>query len=291
MNAAHFKAARPHQWLKNLLLFVPMFSAHQINWPNFAATATGVVAFSLAASAIYVINDLADIEADRKHPRKRNRPFASGAVPTAHGPWMASALLVAGAAVSMFLGLKFSAVLLLYVVATTAYTFYFKQLAVWDIFGLAGLYSLRVLAGGVAVHIRISVWLLAFSVFIFLSLAALKRQAELVALGDQGDGQVPRRGYRKTDYTVVAQVALVSGFSAVLVMATYINAPEIFALYRSPTALWGICLSMLFWITRASIVTHRGEMDDDPLIFAVRDPISLLCLVVAGVSILWARYL
>jgi 4-hydroxybenzoate polyprenyltransferase/phosphoserine phosphatase len=274
---AYIRAMRPHQWLKNLLVFLPMLAAHDLTAGTFGRSVLAFVAFSLVASGVYVLNDLLDLSADRAHPRKRDRPIASGAVPVVHGTLMAPALLLAGLALSLPAGPPFVLVLLAYMGLTTAYSLYFKRLIVVDICLLAGLYTIRIVAGGTATGIPLSVWILAFSTFFFFSLAAVKRQAELVDGVAAGRVTARGRGYRAEDLSLVANMAIASGYVSVLVMALYLNSPDVLELYSRPQALWGICPVLLFWITRMVMVTHRGEMEDDPVVYAVHDRVSLLC--------------
>lgn len=271
-------AIRPHQWIKNLLVFVPVLAAHQLALPPLSAATPAFIAFCLSASAVYVLNDLLDLRADRSHPRKRARPFASGALPIQSGIWLLSGLSLAGLAVGSFLGAGFVALLVLYQVTTTAYSLILKRRAVIDICTLAGLYTLRIVAGGVATGIGLSVWLLAFSTFFFFSLAAVKRLAELTELDSVGGRLTAGRDYRVDDLLLVAGMALSSGYVAVLVLALYINVPEVQALYNRPEVLWGICPVLLYWVSRVVVWAHRGDMPDDPLVFAMRDRTSLQCL-------------
>lgn len=273
-----WRAMRPHQWMKNLLVFVPVLAAQELRLPPLSAATPAFIAFCLSASAVYVLNDLLDLRADRSHPRKRERPFASGALPIQAGVWLFSALALAGLAVGAMVGLRFAGVLILYQVATTVYSLLLKRRAVIDICTLAGLYTLRIVAGGVATGISLSVWLLAFSTFFFFALAASKRLAELTELESIGGRLTAGRGYRVEDLPLVAGMALASGYLAVLVMALYINVPEVQALYTRPEFLWGICPVLLYWISRVVLWAHRGEMSDDPLVFAMRDRTSLQCL-------------
>ncbi|MEM9475976.1 MAG: UbiA family prenyltransferase [Pseudomonadota bacterium] len=272
------RAMRPHQWLKNLLVVLPAVAAHQFDAQTLLVAALAFAAFSLVASSVYLLNDLLDLAADRAHPRKRTRPFASGALPIRYGRTLCIALLVGGAVIGALVGPLFLAVLAGYYLVTTAYSFGLKKRPILDICTLAGLYTLRIVAGGAAMGIPLSVWLLAFSVFIFLALAAMKRQAELVDTLAQGKTGAEGRGYRTDDLPLMSQMALTSGYAAVLVLALYISSPEVQLLYGWPGALWGICLILIYWISRAVFKTHRGEMDDDPIIFALKDGISRLTL-------------
>jgi len=277
---SYLKALRPHQWLKNALVFVPMLAAHQITadslWKSFLA----FFIFSLVASSVYILNDLLDLASDRAHPRKRNRPFATGIIPIAHGTRLAPLLLFAGLVIAFPLGRDFILVMLAYSVVTTIYSLSIKRKIIIDIVTLAGLYTLRIVAGGVATGITLSFWLLAFSIFIFFSLASVKRQAELVDSVAANSLQIQGRGYQAGDLPLVANMAISSGYVSVLVLALYVNSPDVLELYRTPAALWGICLVLLYWISRMVMVTHRGAMHDDPLVYAVKDPASLVCFLI-----------
>ena len=287
----YVKALRPHQWLKNVLVFVPMLAAHRIDFAAFWQTCLALIIFSLVASSVYVLNDLLDLAADRSHPRKRLRPLASGSLPIARGSLMAPLLLMVALLLALPLGLKFIAVMAGYYVSTLAYSLYLKRQLIIDICLLAGLYTLRIVAGSAATDIPLSVWLLAFSVFFFFSLAALKRQAELVDGVAAGKVTAHGRGYHVGDLPIVSSMAIASGYLSVLVMAFYLNSPAVRQLYDYPAALWGTCLVLLYWISRMVMKTHRGKMHDDPVVFAVTDNVSRFCLIlmfgftVAGVRL------
>lgn len=273
----YLDALRPHQWLKNLLVFVPMLAAHRLDLAAAAPSLLAFAAFALVASGAYVMNDLVDLAADRAHPRKRTRPFASGRVPIAHGTWMAAGLVLGGGAVAATVGPDFLLVVLAYVVVTAAYSSVLKRHAVVDICVLAGLYTLRLIAGGVATGISLSVWLLAFSIFFFLSLAAVKRHAELVDNARRRQSQPVGRGYHVDDLPLVSQMAIGSGYVSVLVLALYLTSPDVTELYAEPAMLWGICPILLYWLSRMVMVAHRGGMHDDPIVFAVKDRTSWIC--------------
>jgi len=271
------KALRPHQWLKNLLVFLAPVAAHRFDALTIVQTLTAFVAFSLVASSVYLLNDLLDLSADRAHPRKRNRPFAAGHVALEHGLPLTALLLCGGALLSLLLGPAFVAVMLIYYIATTAYSLVLKRQPIIDICVLAGLYTIRVVAGGVATDTPLSVWLIAFSLFFFFSLAAVKRQAELVDSASAGTLKLHGRGYHSDDLSLVAQMATGSGYVSVLVMTLYINSENVTRLYRHPAVLWAISPILLYWISRIILTAHRGEMHDDPVVYAARDKISLLC--------------
>lgn len=272
------RALRVHQWLKNVLVFVPVLAAHRLGEASAAVhAALAFVAFSLCASSVYVLNDLSDLRADRLHPRKRRRPFAAGDVPLVHGMLLGPVLLAtAFTLAALVLPGRFVAVLATYYLCSLAYNFVVKERAVWDVMLLAVLYTLRVIAGAAAIPVPASFWLLAFSIFIFLSLALAKRYSEMVTMVKAGRSQAAGRGYFTDDMPVLQSMGVAAGYLAVLVIALYINSAEVHALYRRPELLWGVCPLLLFWITRVWLKTHRGEMHDDPVVYAVRDPTSLV---------------
>lgn len=273
----HLKALRPHQWLKNILVFVPMLAAHRYDAATFLQSLVAFAAFSMIASAGYVFNDLLDLAADRAHPRKCRRPFASGDLPISHGTWLGAGLLAGGFALAASLNLLLFLTLLVYFGVTMAYSLDLKRRMVVDICTLAGLYTMRLAAGAVATGLVLSVWLMAFSIFFFLSLAAVKRQAELIDTDKRGKLSASGRGYLVDDLPIMSQVAISAGFVSVLVMALYVNSPSVVSLYHYPEALWAVCLILLYWITRIVMITHRGWMDDDPVVFAAKDRISQVC--------------
>jgi len=274
---SYFKALRPHQWLKNILIFVPMLAAHKLDLSSFLSSCLAFVAFSLIASSVYVVNDLLDLSSDRAHPRKRSRPFASGATPITHGIQIAIICLLIGFAIATFLGSIFLIVIVAYYMTTLAYSLVFKRKIIIDICVLAGLYTMRIFAGGAALGIDLSIWLLAFSFFFFLSLAAVKRQAELVDLAERKEIKISGRAYETHDLPIIAMISVASGYISVLVMMLYINSPNVTVLYQTPEILWGICCILLYWLTRTMMLTHRGKMHDDPVIFAATDRISQIC--------------
>ena len=285
---AWLAAMRPHQWLKNILVFIPAIAAHASDPLVLAQAVLAFVAFSLVSSSGYVFNDLMDLAADRAHPRKSHRPLASGRLEISHGTAMVPLLLAAGLIVAAFGGGALLAVIATYFVLTTVYSLVLKQKAVADICTLAGLYTLRIIAGGLATGLVPSVWLLAFSMFFFVSLAAIKRQAELVDLVSRGVAGAKRRGYTTQDLPLVGQVATASGYVSVLVLALYVNSSSVRTLYENPWPLWGICLIVLYWITRIALITNRGHMNDDPIVFAVHDRTSLVCAALMAGFVLMA---
>lgn len=281
-NPAHLKpylkALRPHQWLKNALVFLPVLASHQITQLTLMQSLLAFIAFSLIASSVYVVNDLLDLRVDRAHPRKCKRPFAAGTIPLAHGPWMLGLPLLFGLAIAAFLGGQFLLVMIGYYALTLAYSLFLKRRMIVDICALAGLYTLRVIAGGAATGIELSIWLLAFSIFLFYSLASVKRQAELVMNTQKGTAKIAGRGYQSDDLAIISMMAIASGYLSVLVLALYLNSEAVQQLYTQPVYLWGICCVLLYWVSRNVMLAHRGQMHDDPVIFAVKDRPSLMCL-------------
>lgn len=283
----YLKAMRPHQWLKNILVFLPIMAAQQLDPASILTSLLAFVAFSLVASSVYVVNDLLDLAADRAHPRKRNRPFAAGTAPIAHGTAMAGGLLALGVAVALLVGWSFVLVLAAYYAITTAYSLHLKRLPVIDICALAALYTIRIVAGAVAANVYLSVWLLAFAIFIFLSLAAVKRQVELVDGAERGQEKASGRGYMTGDLPIIAMIAIGAGYVSVLVLALYVASDDVWDTYAQPEALWGVCAVMLYWVTRTVMAAHRGKVHDDPVVFAVKDRISQVCFAIIGAFILW----
>lgn len=271
------RVLRVHQWLKNLLVFVPLFAAHRLgDSALWSALALAFVAFSLCASSVYIVNDLLDLDSDRQHPRKRLRPFASGQVPAWKGVALAPLLLFASIALAWHVSPAFMAWLLAYFVLTCAYTLALKRVALLDCLALAALYTLRVIAGAAAADMVLSFWLLAFSGFVFLSLAFVKRYAELEVHVLGGRDMAPGRGYFTTDAPMVQALGIASGYAAVLVFALYVNSDAVRALYHSPEIVWGGVPVLLFWVSWMWMQAHRGHMHDDPLVFALRDKASVL---------------
>ena len=289
----YIKALRLHQWLKNALVFVPLVLAHKIlEIDALAMAAVAFVAFGLAASSVYVLNDLADLAEDRRHPTKRRRPFAAGDIPLVRGLVMVPALLAAAFVLSLaLLPLAFSGVLVVYLAATVAYSFYLKRAMLFDVLTLAGLYTLRIVAGSAALAIPRSFWLLAFSVFLFFSLALVKRYVELRDMGEAARSGERGRGYRGVDLETLSQFGITSGMLAVLVLALYIDSGASKALYRTPELIWLLCPLMLYLVCRFWILARRGEMHEDPIVFAIRDWRSQLIVAAGGVLLLAAAVL
>jgi 4-hydroxybenzoate polyprenyltransferase len=272
----YVRALRPYQWVKNLLVFLPLVAGHTFDPATVGRTLLAFVCFCLAASSAYIINDLLDLPGDRDHARKRNRPFASGAIPVAHGPPIAVLLMMAAFGASLLLPLWFAGVLLLYVTLTLAYSLFLKRRVLIDVITLGALYTIRVLGGVAAVGVEQSPWLLMFSLFLFLSLAAVKRCSELVARRAAGKTSAAGRGYVVEDLPVLLCLAAAAGYGSVLVVSLYIASPEVQELYAHPERLWLICPLLLYWISRVLLLANRDLLHDDPVIFAFRDRASWL---------------
>jgi 4-hydroxybenzoate polyprenyltransferase/phosphoserine phosphatase len=273
---ALLKALRPHQWLKNLLVFVPVLAGHALAPAPVLASALAFAAFSLGASATYMLNDLADLESDRRHRSKRNRPFAAGDLPVIHGLAMLPLLFLASVALGLFAGPQFLLMLAAYIAVTLCYSLGLKRLVLIDVMTLAGLYTLRIMAGSAASGVPVSYWLLMFSLFLFFCLALVKRYTELQMELELGRTRPGGRGYTVKDLTVLSTMASATGFGAVLIVALYVNSDAVRLLYARPDLLWLICPLMFYWIARVLILAHRGEMHDDPVVFAATDWQSLL---------------
>lgn len=283
---AVLRTLRPHQWLKNLLLFMPMLAAHQIEDPSAWGTLVlAFLAFSLCASSVYIGNDLLDLDSDRQHPRKCRRPFAAGLIPAWSGLLLAPLLLLTSVALGAQVGSPFLSVLLAYFALTCAYSLRLKRLPLLDCLTLALLYMLRVVAGAAALTMPLSFWLLAFSVFLFLSLAFVKRYAELQTLVLQGKQQAHGRGYGTADAALLQMQGMASGYAAVVVLALYLNSEAVLMLYRRPEFVWGAVLAVLFWINWMWLQAHRGRMHDDPVVFAVKDKASLAAGLMGALSV------
>ncbi len=275
---AWVKALRLHQWLKNVLLFLPLLGAHQILDPQLVQKAiVAFIAFGFCASSVYIVNDLMDLDSDRHHPRKRKRPFAAGVLSPLAGIAVAGVLLVASFFVAWWVAPAFLAWLAVYFVITVAYTFWLKRKEIVDALSLAALYTLRIIAGAAAVAVPSSFWLLAFSLFLFLSLAFVKRFSELQVMLAQGRDEAKGRGYLTSDLPLIQMMGVVAGFAAVMVLALYINSETVVVMYSHPELMWLTVPILLYWVTRVWIKTHRGLMHDDPVLFAIKDRISMLC--------------
>ena len=286
---AWIKLLRVHQWSKNALVFVPVVTAQRFELLSFGEAIRAFLAFSLAASAMYVLNDLVDLDADRKHPSKRHRPLAAGTVPITQAIVLIPGLLIASFFGALTLAPRFAAVLFGYLLLTTAYTFVLKRKMLADVLALALLYTIRVIGGAVAISVPISEWLLGFSMLIFTALALMKRYVELATRIDQNLSDASNRNYRKSDLDIIAALAAAASFNAVTVFALYISSEAVRPLYRYPEALWLVCLILMYWLGRALLMAHRRQMVDDPIVFALRDWNSYAALALIGLVLIGAH--
>ena len=284
------KTLRLHQWLKNALVFVPLvLSGHVFDLANWLTVGAAFLAFGLCASSVYVLNDLLDLEADRRHSTKRYRPIAAGMVSIPAACLGAAACLAGAVAVAAFLPLAFAGILTIYYTATLGYSLVLKRKMLVDVIALAGLFTLRVLAGAAALGVGTSAWLLGFCVFFFLSLALVKRYVELASQPVSADGKVAGRGYVPEDIDIVSQAGLASGFAAVVVLALFIDSPAMRGEYGHPTLVWLICPLVLYMIVRIWMLARRGQMNDDPVVFLMSDWRSLLLTVMGAALVLTAK--
>jgi len=267
---------RVHQYAKNALIFVPLLTSHLFTMEALTQALLAFVAFSLCASSIYILNDLVDLQDDRRHRSKCNRPLACGAIPLMHGVVAIPILFLSAVAIASMLSFAFLGVLLGYFALTTAYSFALKRMMIVDVITLAGLYSVRVIGGAVATGIMVSEWLLAFCMMIFMSLALIKRYIELAARRDANLPDPTSRDYKNSDLEIVAALAAGAGFNAVTIFTLYISSDAVNELYTHPQILWLVGPLLMYWIARALMLASRRLMDDDPVVFAIKDKVSLV---------------
>lgn len=280
------RALRVHQWIKNVLLFVPLLTAFSLfDVDKVLTMGLAFLAFSLVASASYIVNDLLDLDSDRAHPRKRWRPFASAQISALAGVAASVAALAAGLALAAFISVQLVFIIGCYLALTSAYTWLLKRYVLIDVVTLSVLYTLRILAGSVAAGVAVSSWLLAFSIFIFFSLALVKRCSELVSLRQSGRALAKGRDYKVDDLPVLWPLGVGAALSAIVVFGIFINAEDTQLRYESPQLLWGVVVVMMYWMARLWIKTGRGEMHDDPIVYSIRNFNSLVCiLAMAGLT-------
>jgi 4-hydroxybenzoate polyprenyltransferase/phosphoserine phosphatase len=285
---AIFRAIRPQQWAKNLLVFVPVVLGHQFAVAIWLKAALCFAALCLAASAAYMCNDLLALEADRKHALKSHRPLASGELPLEHGILLAAGLAAAAAFLAWVCSPPTLAIITAYLVMTVLYSVWLKKLLAVDVLVLSGLYCFRLFAGSVATRITLSPWTLAFAMFLFFSLALMKRYTELRNLQTEDPAAAERRGYRPEDMPLIAAFGAASGMTAVLVVALYLNSQNVRHLYSRANVLWAVCPVVMLWLTRLWLLANRGELHEDPVLFALRDRWSLSLGALAATAILIA---
>jgi 4-hydroxybenzoate polyprenyltransferase len=289
------RCLRVHQWSKNVLVLVPVLLAHKLQKPLVVWHALlAFLAISFCASALYIVNDLLDLQADRLHPTKRLRPLAAGQISVAAGLSISAFMAAAAGSLAILLPLEARLMLAVYALSSLLYSLKLKRLLFVDVVSLALLYDLRVLYGGAATGIEISVWTLAFSLFLFTSLAAVKRVAELrrvKAVAFAGTSAMETyRGYKEEDVVQLSSLASSGGYVAVLVFALYINSPEVTLLYGYPKLLWLLCPLLIYWISRITLIANRGHLDDDPVTFALRDRATWIVGILAGIILILSTW-
>ena len=285
--ANRLKVLRPQHWLKNLLVFVPLIAAHRFyNLALIEKSLLAFVAFGCCASAGYLFNDLIDLESDRHHPQKRFRALAAGVIPLSYALLMIPSLVMLGCLAGALVSPMLFAILLIYFAMSAAYTLHIKRVLVLDVLFLAGLYTLRIMTGSAATGLWPSHWLLAFSIFLFFSLALVKRYAELVIVERTSGNGAKSRAYELSDRELLAMMGTASGYLAVLVLALYIATDKAQALYSIRELLWLLCPLLLYWISYVWLTAHRGKMPGDPVDFATSDRTSrILILLMAATAI------
>lgn len=293
MIAPYLRLIRPHQWVKNVLVFLPLLAGIDATRLHLMVPASlAFIAFSLVASAGYVANDLYDVSADRRHPRKRMRPIASGAVPSNHALALIPLLLLAGFVIAYKISNLFMLVLFVYLVGTSLYSFWLKRVPLLDAIVLAGLYTTRVLAGAAAISVVPSPWLLSFCMFFFLSLALAKRHSEMLETDDTDlPGMIPGRGYRPHDLSTLISLGSASGYAAILVLALFIDSSAVRLQYRHPELIWLICPLALYWISKLWLNSARHEIKVDPVIWAITNRVSVAIAALSVLLLLLARLL
>jgi len=284
---SYLKPLRPQHWLKNILVFVPLLAAQRFFETLLLEKAVlAFVAFGCCASSGYLLNDLFDLAADRHHPHKRLRPFASGDLPLSYGLAMVPILVGLGGMIGLWVSPFFLGILSIYLALTTSYSLLLRKVAVLDVIILAGLYTMRIMAGSAAVAIWPSHWLLAFSTFLFFSLALVKRYSELVIMRRVDGERATARGYELDDGELLAAMGIASGYLAVLVLALYINTDTAQAFYTRYQLIWFQCPLLFYWISHVWLIAHRGKMPDDPVVFALSDRISrILVMLMLAVTL------
>lgn len=283
------KGIRLHQWAKNILLAVPFIAGHHYHsFSQILVLLCAFLAMGFCASATYLWNDLLDLEYDRAHARKRHRLAASGHVPLGHIIVISMLSLIAGLLIAFSISLAYGGVLIGYIIITLAYSLFLKRLPIADICVLAFLYLARVIAGIVASGAKPSFWLFAFTFLLFLSLAAVKRYVEVRrTITDERDN-VHGRGYRACDITLLSELGVGSGIASVVVLGLYTHSDQVVGLYHSPSWLWGLCVIVFYWVARIWMLTHRNEMHDDPVVFALKDPSTWIIAFMGGIFLILA---
>ena len=275
-----FKILRPHQWVKNILVFTPMVLSHNFDIYNVILSIKAFIVFSLTASSIYIINDIIDVEFDKNHPFKKYRPYAAGLVTKNQCIVLILILLFFCTLLLINTNKEFFFLMFFYFVISNLYTFFFKKIVIIDLLILSTLYTSRVLGGGFIADIYVSYWLLSFSIFFFISLASVKRLIELINIKRVKKKFLLGRGYSIKNRKNIYRIASITSWISILILIFYINSPQVTQLYNMPNILWIVCVVMFFWITRIIYFSNNGKIKDDPIVFAITDIISYLCLLI-----------
>jgi 4-hydroxybenzoate polyprenyltransferase len=282
------KLLRVHQYAKNALIFLPLLTAHKFDLLSFFDCFLATLAFCLCASGAYIFNDIIDLSADREHPTKRVRPLASGTIALQHGLYAIPILFLCAVTLAALVSLPFLGTLLAYFALTISYSVWLKKKMLVDIVALAMLYTLRVIAGAAAIGVMVSEWLLAFSMFLFTALALIKRYVELATRLDRDLPDPANRNYKQGDMNIVAALAGAAGFNAVTVFALYISSDTVHSLYRHPRFLWLVCPILMYWLSRMLMLAHRRQVHDDPIVFALKDRVSIMASICIAAIMLFA---
>ncbi len=286
---ALIKEIRVYQWVKNSLIFTPLLLSHTFSdSARFMDSVIAFFAFNLCASAVYVINDLCDIESDRKHPEKKFRPVAANIISVNFARIITLILVITSFAIAFTLNREFVLVLLGYFLLTLFYSFGLKKVAIVDVIILGGLYTLRIIAGVVVIRVEISYWLIIFSLFIFISLAILKRYIELFNMKARNEMDMSHRGYKVEDITILSRMGITASNIAILVVALYIHDPLVITKYTSPIWLWFIIPALFYWLSRIWLLANRGELHEDPILFALHDMESYVVAFICILSVVLA---
>lgn len=273
-----FKIIRPYQWVKNILVFTPMLMAHNFEFKNFILSTKAFITFSLIASIIYIINDIADVKSDQKHPYKKFRPLAAGLMNINQCKITILILLILCSLLLIGVERKFFFLIISYFIISNLYTFIFKKFIFVDLLILSLLYTLRIFGGGFITEISVSIWLLTFSIFFFISLASVKRLIELINAKKFDQKKIYGRGYVIEDKKIINTIAVFAGLASIIVLIFYVNSPQVIKLYSYPTILWAMCVIVFFWISRIIYISNQGKIKDDPIVYAISDKISYICL-------------
>ena len=270
---------RPHHWIKNFLLFIPIIASQQLTQTTLTKGVLGFVAFCLIASSGYIINDIFDVKNDQSNFYKKNRPFASGEIIKSKSIFLIFILITFAGLISIKLNIEFFYTILIYFVFTILYSLILKKIFILDLLILSSFFYLRIFAGSKATDIFISSWLLYFSIFFFFALSSVKRLAELSYLYKNNKTKIKGRAYDVSNIPLVKNISYISAYISIIILFLYVNSPEIIILYSSPTFLWGICLVLLYWITKIILFAKTGQMHQDPIVFAIKNKLSYICLI------------